>query len=233
MILKEIWLYLSLDHFCTEESDLSDVNHPSRRAEYNFFMETKCVTSHFERLNTNRIECDFHRLIVECRKKMPDVPYVCYDGICSVYIKFDYEAYANMTIDEKKKCALQTMMRGIEKMAVYTNWDMNMFEEIAKQIVEEKFVNCWPWKKKLRRKGAKYYASIYSSVDWDAFRLIVRLHNSKGDIISSKVVHKCLPDRRIYYYVLGKALWISETQVAIYHKDKSKPIIADFSEHIS
>lgn len=232
MILKEFWLDLSLDHFIVDKCERVKSDHPALKETFDFFMQTKCVTNYFGRLNKKKISCGFYRLIIKCCKTPPDNNFVEMLGVCTVNVAFDYEAYLNLSINEKKACALCTLLEGLEIASSHFGWDMDVFYSISNQIVQNNYVNEWAWKKRLRNKDGGYYVEVIASVEWDAFRLFVKLNNSQKELLCKKVVYKELPDDRLYLDIFGKVEWSSDTELTIYDKNKKIISVVDLSDFI-
>lgn len=234
MYLKEFWLDLSYDIFGIGPQEYVSEDDPSHNAIGEFFLETKCITTFFERIYDEKISAPFERILVECHKRKTELDYVIIDKLCTVNVLFDYDAYKSLCYEEKKKIILNTLMRGIKILAEIFTWDIQQFENVEKHIIDANYINQWIWKT-IQHKATETRVDLVCSVDQDSFRLTANLYDKHNEIICSKDVITDSPDSYFYQRYFGKTKWKGNSTLEIYNKGGKNAVVAtrvDFSEYL-
>lgn len=189
----------------------------------NFNLETRCMTSMYSRLFPKFITKNEWKILIQCCDKVFDDRIISCGGVISTQVKINYTNYCRLTNNEKKRYALETLMKGIKKIINYRNWNIEPFMVTSNQIISLNYDNTWIWKTvKSNTLEAKVICQ-HSVNDITIVLVVSDLH--ENIILNDKIITE-LPDEWAYSKYLGN-LKIEKNKILLL--DKKKKIFKSYS----
>jgi hypothetical protein len=184
-----------------------------------FENQTRCITSLFSRLFLGKDTKDTRKIIVKCVQKIEGSVTSNYSGgFCDVKVKFDYDSFINLNDSDKKKTALEILMKGIRNVAIEKKWNMEPFERTYNEILKFEYINEWIWKKPIKSPNKKMIAKILLLHEVKQIDIsIVICDNIGNEIIRKKVISE-EPNEWAYSRYLGEIKWVDNSKVALINR---------------
>jgi len=194
-----------------------------------FNVETRCVTSFFERIFERIDTKDCWKILVECIDGECKTSVNNLLGVYSVQVENDYDYFENLEDElSKKKLALELLMTGIQKVAASQNWDMEPFECAYNKILEAEYRNEWVWKKPVSSPDRKHRAYIFLYHELKQIDLFLIITDKSGKEIHREKILTEIPDEWEYARHLGAIKWHDNRKVALINKQRDNEWIAEF-----
>lgn len=187
-----------------------------------FSLETRCMSSMFERLFGKMQTKDCWKILIECVNEINQEKIINYSGVYTIQVKFDYNSFEHKTTYEKKQEAVELIMKGCMGVAKSKGWDLEPFETVYCKIVKENYINEWTWKKSIKSKNKKINAELICCHGIKCIDIYIILRDKDGLELARKKVISELPHEFAYASHLGKLKWISNDEVALVNKKGDK-----------
>lgn len=183
-----------------------------------FRLETRCVTAMYERLFGKMKTEDCWKILVECVENITEERILNLSGVVTVQVKLSFDEFSFLSEIEKKRNALNLLMKGIEKISSNKNWALEPFREVTSQIEQTEYSNEWVWKKAIKSPDKNYYAEILCQHNVNSMDISILIWQKNGVLIQREVVISELPDEFAYAKHLGELKWMSDVEVALINK---------------
>lgn len=187
-----------------------------------FSLETRCITSMFARLFSGFKTQNEWKILVQCCEKVFDDRVLSYGGVISTQVKLNYTNFCQLSEKDKKTCALELLMNGIQKIASIKKWNLKPFISVKEQIISLNYNNTWTWKS-IRKNSMEVKVICQHCVDNVAIFLIINDING-NTILDEKVITE-LPDEWAYSKYLVD-IKIEKNKISLV--DKKKKIYKSF-----
>lgn len=178
------------------------------RREYS--LQTRCITSLFERLlpkvNTNGI----WKVLIECVQTIREEEIKNYSGVLSIEIEFDLIKFLDSTELDKQKTTLDILMRTLKRISSTQEWNYSIFEEVEKEIKRLKYQNEWIWKR-TENNELNLFAEVLCKHSVQNLDLFLLIRDQDGLLKKEKKVLSEQPDEFAYARHLGSLQWIKNT----------------------
>lgn len=196
-----------------------DYNKNYKERNFKFRLQTKCITSLFERLLGGFKNDKCRRIIIEC------VPIItkearCFEGFYLVQVPYDINNFFQLNDLEKKKKALELIKVGLNEIIVNEDWDSTIFDKVYKQIIDKNYINQWQWKKQKGNPGRQYTAKVFCEHDIYFFNIKLIIEDKKRQVIKEEKIITEKPDEWSYAKYFGDLKWLSNNEVALISKNK-------------
>ena len=185
-----------------------------------FALQTRCITSFYERLfgyiNTN----DCKKLIIKCIPIIHDNAIRKFSGgYYEVVTQLCYDLFAKLSDYDKKKMSLELLMTGVRHAAYSQNWDIAPFENTYLKILDAEYKNEWIWKKSVKSPNKQAIAYVLLQHEVKCIDIYIVISDKKGNEVFRKKIMTEVPDEWIYAQHLGEIKWIDDNKVALINKN--------------
>ena len=194
-----------------------------------FKLQTRCVTSLYERLFEKYKTDKCWKILIECVGEVKKAKFRDLLGVYTVQVQFDFEFFYSLQEIEKKELALETLMAGIKKITEELDWDDEPFCRTYKAVKEQNYVNHWIWKKPVKSPSKKYSAEVLCEHEVELVNISIVVRNKDGEEVSKTKVITEQPDEFAFARHLGKLEWSSNSKIKLVNKKKDKSWDVDFS----
>lgn len=189
----------------------------------NFNLETRCITSMFERLLNKFKTDDCEKIIVECVDKLNNENIINHLGVYITQIEFDYFNFIKKSNYEKKVETLKLLTLGIEKVAKIKSWDTNTFLKVRDKIIISNYANEWSFKKPIKSPNKKHIAEVLCKHEVDKFEISLIIKDLNQNIIEhNSFIEK--PHEFAYAKHLGNIEWVDNNNVYLYDNEGNAAI---------
>jgi hypothetical protein len=192
----------------------------SKEARKAFRSQTRRVSALYQRLfRPFRINEKAWKALVEV---VPEVtkPHVRdLLGVLTLQIEGDTSEFLNADEGRKPHIALELLSRGVQKLATELRWPPKAFEDAAKAVLEQKFINKWTWKQQLWNKGRSLSCKIEIEHGVEAAKIIASFNGAHQQHLGSVELCSASPSEFAFVPLLGKARWIDDRIVELTSKD--------------
>lgn len=194
-----------------------DYNDSWKQKRRSFNLETRCITSMFERLLNKFKTDDCRKIIVECVDKLNNDNIINHLGVYITQIEFDYYNFIKKSNYEKKVETLNLLMLGIEKVTKLKKWDVNTFLEAKDKIIILNYANEWSFKKPIKSPNKKYIAEVMCKHEIEKIEISLIVKDLNQNIIKyNSLIEE--PDEFAYAKHLGKIEWVDNNNICLYDK---------------
>ncbi|MFJ7686053.1 hypothetical protein [Peribacillus butanolivorans] len=209
MILKHFLLYSEND------DGVADVKS-------NFSFQSRCITALYEKcfskFNTENIK----QINIFCVKDSPNPSLSIIDGFCDVEIGYDVSEFFKLEEQEKKEVVLDILKQGIDKVVKLNNWESRPFDDAYNCVKEVSYKNEYVWKKPKSSPNRTYKAEVFINHGLYLCEIYLIVRDKNGQEIVKELVSSTKPDEIIFSYYLGELNWLSNYEVALFNRPKSK-----------
>ncbi|MGG0846004.1 hypothetical protein [Peribacillus simplex] len=209
MILKHFLLYSEND------DGVADVKS-------NFSFQSRCITALYEKcfskFNTENIK----QINIFCVKDFPNSSLSIIDGFCDVEIGYDVSEFFKLEEQEKKEVVLDILKQGIDKVVKLNNWESRPFDDAYNCVKEASYKNEYVWKKPKSSPNRTYKAEVFINHGLYLCEIYLIVRDKNGQEIVKELVSSTKPDEIIFSYYLGELNWLSNYEVALFNRPKSK-----------
>jgi hypothetical protein len=184
--------------------------------QHRFGLQTRCVTALFERVFPKFMESRGWKVLVECVAERPDEKVRNQLGVLTIQEVLDVRGFLAAAPREKKVVTLETLWRGITRVAAAEQWPLQPFEEARRAVLERDYVNEWSWPGKPaleRRSGRK--AQLQCQHEIDAFRAWAVVTGKDGLELTRKLVLEKPPHEFQFVPSLGALVWSGPDRVKL------------------
>jgi hypothetical protein len=143
-------------------------------------------------------------------------------------IQIDYEEFIALDDYNKKKVALELLMKGIRRVASDQKWSMIPFEEAYEEIVKANYVNRWVWQKSARNKETKMRARILLCHEVKQIDIYMCIEDKKGNEVHKEKLITERPSEWAYAGYLGSIYWESNDKVVLRSKREDQEFVVNF-----
>ena len=184
----------------------------------NFSLQTRCVSSMFERLMGKIITKKCSKLLIECVPDNNETALLEFSEVSSVKMKFDYDNFMLLDNLQKKKTILELLMKGVQTFAKKEALDYEQFVVVYNQIVELDYINRWIWKKSIKSPSKKHSAELVVKHDVEMVIFMIVIKDSMGNEVKTEDLLTELPDEYAYANHLGNLTWSDDKSVTLINK---------------
>lgn len=184
----------------------------------NFSLQTRCVSSMFERLMGKIVTKNCSKLLIECVANNNEMVIMEFSEVSSIKMQFDYDNFLLLDGLEKKKMLLDLIMKGVETLTQKENLDYEQFVSVYNQIGQSNYLNQWTWKKNIKSPSKEYSAELMITHDIELVLFTVIIKDKKGNVVKTEDILTELPDEYAYSKHLGSLSWSNEREVMLKNK---------------
>ncbi len=200
------------------EFDL-DAPEESRERRSQFRLQTRCVTSLFERHFNGALKTPkYWKILVEVVPKITNDKAIDLLGVLAIQTEFDLSIFFGATNSKRKRLALALLTAGVAKVIEEMNWPKEPFDNATNKVVEMDFVNCWTWKKRARSPKRDLVAEVYCCHDVEEFVAFLRVRDTKGRLVKEKKILTDTPSEFIFAKHFGELKWLDDRTVQLFPK---------------
>ena len=220
---------LTKEHNCSiVEATKLDYQMNWKHIRRTFALQTRCISTLFERLLGGIDTKDCQKILVECVPSVSDISVKNFSGVYSVEVNFDAGTFAESNEFDKKRLTLSLLMDAIKKVAFDQNWDIAPFEDVYAKIIELEYKNEWTWKKCAKSPDKRYVANVLLSHEVSKIDISVIISNNhKTQVFREKVITE-LPDEYAYASHMGEINWVSNNEVILTNVDRDREWLVQF-----
>jgi len=193
----------------------TSINKETRRR---FELQTRCVTSLYERLFPKFKTETCWKISVECVADITNEQFREALGVGFQQVKMDVESFFSLPNANKKEVTLKTLQIGINKVLDQTNWSAQPFLNTYQKAKELQLINHWVWKKPVWSPSRKLKAEIFIQHEVEFCDISMIIYDRNGEEVKRKTLISELPDEWAYTRHLGKLTWESKTKATLSNK---------------
>jgi hypothetical protein len=183
-----------------------------------FQLQTRCVTSLYERLFPKFKTESCWKVIVECVDVITKEYYREALGVGVQQVEVDVECFFALPDAAKKEWTLETLQTGINKLLEQTGWPVEPFLETYQKAKDFHLVNHWIWKKN-HSPSRKLVAEVLIEHEVKSCDISIIVYDRNHQEINREKLISELPDEWAYSRHLGTLKWESESQVILLNKN--------------
>jgi hypothetical protein len=203
-----------------KEFDFDLPEYPEKRKL--FRLQTRCITSLFERLFEKYKTEGCWKILIECVEKIVKVDYRDLLGVYTIQIQFSPESFFSLSNFEKKQQTLELLMKGIESLVLQTGWDIMPFEHANQACKDLNLTNEWLWKKPVISPSKKFMAEVMAEHELEFCHINVIIRDrKKNEILREKIISE-VPHEFAFARHLGHLSWVSENEVILQNQNKDR-----------
>lgn len=214
MILKHFLLYSK-----------ADVGNPI--VESSFTFQSRCITSLYERYFSKFPTENIKQINIFCVKKSPKPNLSIIDGFCDVEIHYDVNEFFKLDDLQRKEVILEVLKQGVDKVVKLYNWDNRPFDDAYNCVKKASYKNEYVWKKPKSNPNGNYKAEVLINHGLYLCEIYLLVKDNNGNEIVTKLVSSTKPDEIIFCHSLGELNWLSNYEVALFNRRKSKHVSVD------
>lgn len=217
MILKHFLLYSENDN------GVADV-------EKNFSFQSRCITSLYEKCFSKFSTENIKQINIFCVKESPKLNLTIVDGFCDVEILYDVSEFLKLDDQQRKEVILEVLKQGVDKVIKLYNWDNKPFDNAYNSVKKANYKNEYVWKKPKSSPNRYLKAEVLINHDLYLCEIYLVVKDKNGNEIVKRLVSTTKPDEIIFSHFLGELNWLSNNEVALFNRSKSKYISVHLKE---
>ncbi|HHY73855.1 MAG TPA: hypothetical protein GX497_11690 [Bacillus bacterium] len=208
------------DRGCSyQEATKFDYEQNWKELRRSFRLETRCMTSMFERLFGKLKTEDCWKILVECVSDIKEERVLNFSGVCTVQVKFGVNDFLESDEYNKKVATLELLIQGIRKVVQKYGWNEDSFNHVYSLIKETQYINEWVWKKPVKSPDGKYVAEVICQHNIKSMDISILVKEKGGSqAIKKNSIISELPDEFAYAKHLGQLQWLSNFEVVLINK---------------
>lgn len=187
-----------------------------------FALETRCITSFFERKFPKFYTPKCWKILVECVAEVTKPNIMDLTGVFAVQVGMNETQFFAAADGDKKSLTLDLLMRGINRVLDSTKWDATPFVQTAQLIRNASFRNEWVWKQALCSPNRKYRGKVFCRHEIRAFEIQLVIENISGVVVARSPIITELPDEWAYSDRLGRLTWANSSELMLLNKQGGK-----------
>ena len=196
----------------SEFSLISDLEQAKRMQ---FELQTRSVTSLFERHFPKFHTEDIWKVLIYCVDQVPETPINTIGGVLQVFIMEDVEQFFSLDNEEKRLWTFNRLQTGLDRAIKFTNWSPQPFHNTIQKLQNEGLRNEWIWKS-ISSRSRKFKAEVLVDHGIDECAISLRIKDRGGKIIKEQKILNGKPDEWFFKNYLGKLHWVDgETAVLL------------------
>ncbi|PEJ32162.1 hypothetical protein CN689_13605 [Peribacillus butanolivorans] len=145
-------------------------------------------------------------------------------------IGYDVSEFFKLEEQEKKGVVLDILKQGIDKVVKLNNWESRPFDDAYNCVKEASYKNEYVWKKPKSSPNRTYKAEVYINHGLYLCEIYLIVRDKNGQEIVKELVSSTKPDEIIFSYYLGELNWLSNYEVALFNRPKSKYVSVHLKE---
>ncbi|WP_349408768.1 hypothetical protein [Pseudalkalibacillus sp. SCS-8] len=200
--------------------------------EKNLSFQSRCITALYEECFNEFYTEYIKQINVFCVNDSPKPTLTIVDGFCHVEINYDTNNFFKLDDQEKKEVVLDILKQGINKVVKLNNWESAPFDAAYLCVKEANYQNEYVWKKPKSSPNRNYKAEVKINHDLYSCEIYLVVKDKYGQEIVNKLVSSTKPDEIIFSYFLGELKWLSNYEVALFNKPKSKYASVHINEDV-
>jgi hypothetical protein len=182
--------------------------------------QIRCVASLFERSLEKVKTSDSWKVLIECVDVITDPGIKDFTGVCTKQVQFHVDTFFLMNDQEKKETTLELMRKGIGGILLEKDWDSTPFNQAFNKVIQAELKNEWYWKKPLFSPDRRYKASLYIIHEVTFVKAYLIVCGKDNQEILRSEVFSDRPNEWAYAPYLGEIKWLSQSEVALFAKNK-------------
>ena len=202
------------------EFDLTRVAEKLERQRFVF--ATRCMSAMYARLFGRMKTEGCWKILVECVNQVEKKEFIDLLGVYKVQVQANPDGLLALEPDELKRESIEVLMKGIKKVALQNDWELQPFETAYQAVKKLNFTNQWIWRRPLSSPSRKHRAEVLVEHEVDEVLISLVIRDKAGDEVKRKQLLTEKPDEWFYAQHLGKLKWLSKDKVALYNKKMDK-----------
>lgn len=188
----------------------------------NFRDEVRCIAElylhHLGKFQTQETK----KVTINCVEGIHNDEILNCDGFTEVDVGFDFRTYIECGKEEKKKFILEKLYEGVLKVGEAYKWEMSTLKQAYRSVVEGNYKNEYVWKQKISP-SRKYTAEIFCQHEIDKYAVTMNIKaRNTEEFVKSELLIVERPNEFVFVKHLGDLKWISNTDVILSNKNKTK-----------
>jgi hypothetical protein len=188
----------------------------------NFRDEIRCIADlylhHLGKFQTQETK----KIMINCVERIHNDEIQNCDGFSEVEVRFDLRTYSECKKEEKKKFILEKLYEGVLKVGEAYKWEMPILQQAYQSVIESNYKNEYVWKQKVSP-SRKYTAEIFCQHEVDKYGVTMNIKvRNTDEIVKSELLIVERPNEFAFVKHLGNLKWISNTEVILSNKNKTK-----------
>lgn len=163
------------------------------------------------------------KLMINCVERISSIDVqTTSDGFTEIEVEFDYIAYEKLDNEQKKKMILEKLYDGVRKVGAVYEWDITILNKAYQSVIESNYKNDYVWKQKTSP-SRKYIAEVFCQHELDKYIVTMSIKaRDTHKLLNSEILFIERPNEFAFVRNLGNLNWISNTEVILINKNKTK-----------
>lgn len=206
-----------------------DYNKNYRQRDFEFRLQTRNITSFFERCLKGYKNDKCSKINIECVQNAVREPSVVL-GIYTVQVVFSIDEFFKLNDFDKKKKTLELIRVAMSQIIEKEGWSKIIFENAYDRIISEHYINEWIWKKQKYNSTRKYIAKVLCEHGIYSCNISIVITDKKEQVIKKELIVSEKPDEWMFAKYFGELKWISTTEVALIGKSGDSRFCVNIEE---
>ena len=190
-----------------------------RSIEYDFHLQTRCVSAHYERCLPRFDNDAGWKILVECVDVVRRERVLPQLGVLMIEQAFDADAFFGADAHGKKCRALEVLHAGVLVVASRLGWPTAPFEEARRCVLAAGLQNRWVWRSPKASPDRRHRAFLDCHHDVDSFRAWLVVQDRRGIELGRGLAIEERPSEFAFVPNMGKVRWSSPDRVVLEAKD--------------
>jgi hypothetical protein len=159
------------------------------------------------------------KVLIRCVPEVTRTTPIDLLGVLCQELQFDITTFEALSGVDRAACAIETLQRGIRKVALAEGWPLEPFEIAKRRVIEKGYVNEWAWPKRPRiSRDRSMLAQLHCQHQADAFRATLVVTTKTGQVLGRCAALQELPSEFAFVPRLGELVWTSDQRVVLLDK---------------
>lgn len=169
---KVILNIMQQENISQKEATIKDYQLNWKWKRKNFINETKCISSHLERIQPSIENKYGTKILIECVPEIKNYEYINLTGMLVVQVKFNFETYSRLSAIDKQLMIFVKLQEGIHRVCEQIGIEYQKFKLSLEVIEFEQFANVWIWKS-IKYKKSKIFVEVDHQIDKIDFYFVI------------------------------------------------------------
>ncbi|MBT2739078.1 hypothetical protein [Bacillus sp. ISL-7] len=193
-----------------------------KKKRINFRDEIRCIADLYLHHLGKYLTQETKKIMINCVERINSNKIQTCDGFTEIEVEFDFRTYTKCEKEEKKKFVLEKLYEGVLKVAETYEWEVPMLKQAYQNVIESNYKNEYVWKQKASP-SRKYTAEIFCQHEIDKYTVTMNIKSrDTNESVKSEILFIERPNGFAFVKHLGDLKWISNTEVILLNKNKTK-----------